>query len=188
MNGTDYEKLFLYEQQSSKNGNMPLRCLFYVSDSYSRMVRFVKKTAPCASIWSLWIKYADILRISRWKLPSNRRWTNVFRKTFSEIFCWHIKRRWRNSGKYEKNRCSKTEQRYHHPFNQKRLSSFYFTGFQAGSTNVHFLKPTVGGFNANRFNVGFPHFIGSSMRMTHFDSEMSTLITNSTSSHDCTSL
>ena len=50
MNGTDYEKLFLYEQQSSKNGNMPLRCLFYVSDSYSRMVRFVKKAAPCASI------------------------------------------------------------------------------------------------------------------------------------------
>ena len=76
----------------------------------------------------------------------------------------------------------------HHPFYQKRLSSLYFTGFQAGSTNVHFLNPTVGGFNANRFNVGFPHFIGSSMRMTHFDSEMSTLITNSTSSHDCTSL
>ena len=50
MNGTDYEKLFLYEQQSSKNGNMPLRCLFYVSDSYSRMVRFVKKAAPYASI------------------------------------------------------------------------------------------------------------------------------------------
>lgn len=34
-----HDELFLYEQQSSKNGNMPLRCLFYVSDSYSRMVR-----------------------------------------------------------------------------------------------------------------------------------------------------
>lgn len=33
-----HDELFLYEQQSSKNGNMPLRCLFYVSDSYSRMV------------------------------------------------------------------------------------------------------------------------------------------------------
>ena len=30
-----HDELFLYEQQSSKNGNMPLRCLFYVSDSYS---------------------------------------------------------------------------------------------------------------------------------------------------------
>lgn len=45
-----HDELFLYEHQSSKNGNMPLRCLFYVSDSYSRMVRFVKKAAPCASI------------------------------------------------------------------------------------------------------------------------------------------
>lgn len=34
-----HDELFLYEQQSSKNGNMPLRCLFYVSDSYSRMVK-----------------------------------------------------------------------------------------------------------------------------------------------------
>ena len=34
-----HDELFLYEQQSSKNGNMPLRCLFYVSDSYSKMVR-----------------------------------------------------------------------------------------------------------------------------------------------------
>ncbi|MEI3193477.1 MAG: transposase [Lachnospiraceae bacterium] len=34
-----HDELFLYEQQSSKNKNMPLRCLFYVSDSYSRMVR-----------------------------------------------------------------------------------------------------------------------------------------------------
>ena len=28
-----HDELFLYEQQSSKNPNMPLRCLFYVSDS-----------------------------------------------------------------------------------------------------------------------------------------------------------
>ena len=33
-----HDELFLYEQQSSKNGNMPLRCLFYVSDSYSKMI------------------------------------------------------------------------------------------------------------------------------------------------------
>ena len=59
MNGTDYEKLFLYEQQSSKNGNMPLRCLFYVSDSYSRMVRFVKKAAPCASIVDKVRRYSE---------------------------------------------------------------------------------------------------------------------------------
>ncbi|WP_455953809.1 hypothetical protein [Blautia sp.] len=30
-----HDELFLYEQQSTKNANMPLRCLFYVSDSYS---------------------------------------------------------------------------------------------------------------------------------------------------------
>ena len=34
-----HDELFLYEQQSSKNANMPLRCLFYVSDSYSALVR-----------------------------------------------------------------------------------------------------------------------------------------------------
>ena len=33
-----HDELFLYEQQSSKNPNMPLRCLFYVSDSYSALV------------------------------------------------------------------------------------------------------------------------------------------------------
>ena len=34
-----HDELFLYEQQSTKNANMPLRCLFYVSDSYSALVR-----------------------------------------------------------------------------------------------------------------------------------------------------
>ena len=38
------------------------------------------------------------------------------------------------------------------------------------------------------FNVGFPHFIASSMRMAHIVSEMSSFIANSTSSHDSTSL
>ena len=34
-----HDELFLYEQQSTKNANMPLRCLCYVSDSYSALVR-----------------------------------------------------------------------------------------------------------------------------------------------------
>lgn len=34
-----HDELFLYEQQATKNENMPLRCLFYVSDSYSALVR-----------------------------------------------------------------------------------------------------------------------------------------------------
>ena len=34
-----HDELFLYEQQSTKNANMPLRCPFYVSDSYSALVR-----------------------------------------------------------------------------------------------------------------------------------------------------
>ena len=34
-----HDELFLYEQRSTKNANMPLRCLFYVSDSYSALVR-----------------------------------------------------------------------------------------------------------------------------------------------------
>ena len=33
-----HDELFLYEQQSTKNANMPLRCLFYASDTYSVLV------------------------------------------------------------------------------------------------------------------------------------------------------
>ena len=33
------DDLFLYEQQSTKNANMPLRCLFYASDTYSVLVK-----------------------------------------------------------------------------------------------------------------------------------------------------
>ena len=34
-----HDELFLYEQQSTKNANMPLRCLFYASDTYSVLVK-----------------------------------------------------------------------------------------------------------------------------------------------------
>lgn len=34
-----HDELFLYEQQSTKNANMPLRCLFYASDTYSILVK-----------------------------------------------------------------------------------------------------------------------------------------------------
>ena len=48
------DELFLYEHQSSHNPNMPLRCLFYVSDTYSSLVaqdniygsRLIKIPAP----------------------------------------------------------------------------------------------------------------------------------------------
>ena len=34
-----HDKLFIYEQRSTKNANMPLRCLFYASDTYSVLVK-----------------------------------------------------------------------------------------------------------------------------------------------------
>ena len=34
-----HDELFLYEQQSTKNANMPLHCLFYASDTYSVLVK-----------------------------------------------------------------------------------------------------------------------------------------------------
>ena len=34
-----HDELFLFEQQSTKNANMPLRCLFYASDTYSVLVK-----------------------------------------------------------------------------------------------------------------------------------------------------
>ena len=34
-----HDEFFLYEQQSTKNANMPLRCLFYASDTYSVLVK-----------------------------------------------------------------------------------------------------------------------------------------------------
>ena len=151
MNGTDYEKLFLYEQQSSKNGNMPLRCLFYVSDNYSRMVRFGEKSRTMRE----YMIFVDKVR----RYSENQPLEAAIEQTVDECIQEDVLRDFllthkaevkKNSGKYEKNRCSKTEQRYHHPFNQKRLSSFYFTGFQAGSTYVHFLSRTVGGLNAEQ--------------------------------------
>lgn len=34
-----HDELFLYEQHSTKNANIPLRCLFYASDTYSVLVK-----------------------------------------------------------------------------------------------------------------------------------------------------
>ena len=70
----------------------------------------------------------------------------------------------------------------------KWLCSFYFSGSQTRSTYIHLLCTAGSGFNFYGLHIWFPHFIGSSMRMTHVVTEMSSLITNSTSSHDCTSL
>ena len=48
-----HDELFLYEQQSTKNANMPLRCLFYASDTYSILVKdknlYVTKMLPLPS-------------------------------------------------------------------------------------------------------------------------------------------
>ena len=67
------------------------------------------------------------------------------------------------------------------------LCTLYFTGSQAGSTYVHFLRYTVY-LDLYRFYVRFPHFVGSSMWMTYVVSEMSAFFTNCTLCHDCTSL
>ena len=63
-----------------------------------------------------------------------------------------------------------------------RLSSLHFTGSEAGSTNVHLMSSSVD-FYGYMLDVGLPHSVASSMRMAHIVSEMSSFITNSTSSH-----
>ena len=67
------------------------------------------------------------------------------------------------------------------------LSSLYFTGSEAGSTNIHPFSSSIY-FHLYVFNVGFPDFIASSMRMTHIVAEMNCFIANSTFCHDRTSL
>lgn len=67
------------------------------------------------------------------------------------------------------------------------LSTFHSAGFQARSTNVHLFRCSVY-LNSYRFDVGFPHFVCSSMRMAHIVSEMSAFFTNCTLCHDRTSL
>ena len=86
----------------------------------------------------MWIKYADILENQPLEAAIEQTVDECIQEDVLRDFLLTYKAEVKKLRKYEKNRCSKTEQRYHHPFNQKRLSSFYFTGFQAGSTNVQF--------------------------------------------------
>ena len=51
----------------------------------------------------------------------------------------------------------------------------------------HLLSSSIN-FNLNRFNVCFPDRVGSSMGVAHVISEVSSLFTDCTFSHDCTSL
>ena len=67
------------------------------------------------------------------------------------------------------------------------LSTFHSAGFQARSTNVHLFRCSVY-LNSYRFDVGFPHFVCSSMRMAHAVTKMSCLFADCTLSHTCTSL
>jgi len=43
-----YDQLLLYEHQSTKNPNIPLRNLFYVSNVYSALLKDEDLLAPCA--------------------------------------------------------------------------------------------------------------------------------------------
>ncbi len=43
-----YDQLLLYEHQSTKNPNMPLRDLFYVANVYSALLKDEDLLAPCA--------------------------------------------------------------------------------------------------------------------------------------------
>ena len=70
----------------------------------------------------------------------------------------------------------------------KWLCSFYFSGSQTRSTYIHFLCSAGSCFYSDGFNVRFPHFVGSSMGMTHIVTKVNTLLTNCTFSHHCTSL
>ena len=69
----------------------------------------------------------------------------------------------------------------------KWLCSFYFSGSQTRSTYIHLLSSSIN-FNLNGFNVCFPDRVGSSMGVAHVISEVSSLFTDCTFSHDCTSL
>ena len=58
---------------------------------------------------------------------------------------------------------------------------------RAGSTYVHLFSAAVD-FDFDRLHIRFPDRIGSSMGMAHIIAEVSSLLTNSTFSHDRTSL
>ena len=69
---------------------------------------------------------------------------------------------------------------------KRELSTLNESWSQARSTNVHFLRTALC-LNSYRLHIWFPHFWWSSMRVAYIVSKMSTLFTNSTFSHDCTS-
>ena len=66
------------------------------------------------------------------------------------------------------------------------LRTLYTSGLQTGCTNIHFFRSAFC-LNSDRLYIWFPHFRCSSMRVAYIVSKMSTLFTNSTFSHDCTS-
>ncbi len=62
-----------------------------------------------------------------------------------------------------------------------------FIRFQTVGTYMKSLRCTVNN-RLDGANVGFPHFVGTSVGMTDLDSEMRALLTDITLSHACTSL
>jgi uncharacterized spore protein YtfJ len=69
-------------------------------------------------------------------------------------------------------------------FFNKRMKScaLDFAGSQAMCANISMLRSTVNK-NTNSLDIGFPHMIGSSMRMAHIIPKVSTLSTNGAYSH-----
>lgn len=105
--------------------------------------------------------------------------------------CVHMRRDF-ESTKYEKI-CGAKKVKKNSPSHLRggslfSLCSFYFSGSQTRSADIHLLGSAVSCLNLNRLYIGFPHFIGSSMGMTYIISEMSTFFANCALSHDSTSL
>jgi hypothetical protein len=67
------------------------------------------------------------------------------------------------------------------------LSPFNSSALQARSTNIHFLGAAIH-LAPYGFYIGFPHFVGPSMRMADFVPKMHTFSTNTALCHHCTSL
>ena len=67
-------------------------------------------------------------------------------------------------------------------FHRRASGSLDFAGSKAVSANISMLRRTLY-HNLDSLNVGFPHMIGSSMRMAHIIAKMSTLSTDGAYSH-----
>lgn len=63
------------------------------------------------------------------------------------------------------------------------LSPLHFSGTKAGSTNIHLFCSAIY-LNSNRFQVRFPLFVASSMRVADCVTKMHTLIANCTPCHE----